>query len=152
MLLNTRASADTAEQARVREDQARQVEASGQVDAVVSTLLPRLFGPVALAERGELVDQTRVVMLKTPPRGVVGSLRGMAARPSRLAELPRITIPSLVIAGADDALIPVSEAKATAAGLPNSTLVVIPETGHLAPLENSAATNAAILKFLEALT
>jgi 3-oxoadipate enol-lactonase len=60
-------------------------------------------------------------------------------------------MPVLVLAGSDDALIPIEESCAIAADLPNSEMVVIPEAGHLAPLENPAPSNAAILRFLRSL-
>ena len=36
-----------------------------------------------------------------------------------------------------------------AEAIPGARLVTIPEAGHVAPLENHEATNAAILEFLE---
>src|SRR5262245_31643360 len=99
MLVNTRAAADTPETARVREDLAQQVEASGSVEAVVQTMLPKLVSPTTLRLRPELLDPVQRVMAGTSALGVAGSLRGMAARPDRTADLPRIAVPTLVIAG-----------------------------------------------------
>jgi pimeloyl-ACP methyl ester carboxylesterase len=50
--------------------------------------------------------------------------------------LPRLTVPTLVIAGAKDRLTPPSHAERIAAELPRlEQLIVLPETGHMGPLE-----------------
>jgi pimeloyl-ACP methyl ester carboxylesterase len=50
--------------------------------------------------------------------------------------LPRLTVPSIVIAGGSDRLTPPSHAKRIAEMLPQlEGLTVLPDTGHMAPLE-----------------
>ena len=151
MLLNTRAAADSPEAAANREEQAREVEASGDVEPVVAAMLPRLFAEATAKDHPEVVKRLHAHMSRTVPRAVVGALRGMAARPDRTEFLPRLAIPTLVIAGLDDAVVPMSEARAMAAAIPNAHFVAVPHAGHLAPLENHQATDAAILGFLESL-
>ena len=90
-------------------------------------------------------------MEKTPARAVAGALRGMAARPDRTAELAQIAVPTLVLVGADDAITPPDGAQKMAEAIPDAQIVVIPDAGHLAPLENPQATNEAILHFLRGL-
>ena len=148
MLMNTKATADPPETARVREELAREVEETGSVRSVVAAMLPRLFGPFAQANRPELIARIREVMERTSPRGVAGTLRGLAARADRTPDLARMSLPTLILAGSDDALIPLEESRAMASAMPNTEVVIVPETGHLAPLENPAAANAAILRFL----
>jgi pimeloyl-ACP methyl ester carboxylesterase len=151
MLLNTRAAADTPETAQIREELARQIDATGDVSPVVATMLPRLFGRTTMERRGDIVAMTEDVMRRSPARGVAGSLRGMAIRPDRTTDLGRITLPTLIVAGAEDALIPIEESRLMASALPNVELVLIPDAGHLAPLENPAASNVAMLRFLDSL-
>ncbi len=151
MLMDTRAGADSADTARVREDLAREVEQSGDVAPVVSSMLPKLFSPATRKNRPELIARINERMSKTPALGIVGTLRGLAVRPDRTTDLGRITVPTLVLVGNDDQITPPGEAQAMARVLPNATLVEIPDAGHLAPLENPAASNAAILKFLDGL-
>ena len=57
-------------------------------------------------------------------------------------------MPTLVLVGEDDAITPPDEARGMAGALPDARLEVIPDAGHLAPLENPAACNRAILTFL----
>ncbi len=150
MLMDTRAGADSPETARGRETLATRVEASGTADAVVESMLPRLFSPATRERRPQVMATVHDLMAKTSSRAIAGALRGMAARPDRTADLAGLTLPTLVLVGADDVITPPDEARTMAASLPNSRLEVIPNAGHLAPLENPEDSNRAILAFLNA--
>ena len=150
MLIDTKAEADSPEAARGREELAGSVEAAGNSAAVVAAMLPKLFSETTRQRRPELIAQMREVMERTPARAVAGALRGMAARPDRTAELAQIAVPTLVLVGADDAITPPDEAQKMAEAIPDAQIVIIPDAGHLAPLENPEATNEAILHFLRA--
>lgn len=93
----------------------------------------------------------KAVIERTAPIGVAGALRGMAIRPDRRGDLAKIAVPTLVIVGADDTITPPAEAQAMAEAIPNARLEVIPDAAHMAPYENHAAANAAILQFLQSL-
>ncbi|MBV8314238.1 MAG: hypothetical protein JOZ53_04825, partial [Planctomycetaceae bacterium] len=81
-------------------------------------LFPRLFSESTRVGHPERVTWLRAAMEKTSPRGVVGALRGMAVRPDRTADLARITVPTLVMVGADDVLTPPDEVRKMAEALP----------------------------------
>lgn len=151
MLMNTRAAGDPPATAQVREDLARELEATGKPDAVVDSMFPKLCAPITYARHPELIEPLRERALRANPRGLANTLRGLATRPDRTAQLGQIAAPTLVLAGADDQLIPIGESQTLADGIPGARLVTIPEAGHLAPVENKAATNAAILDFLASL-
>jgi pimeloyl-ACP methyl ester carboxylesterase len=151
MLMDTRAAADSPEAARNREELARRVDSEGHAGAVADAMVPRLFSEFTRTNRPGLIGPMREVMEKTPARAVAGALRGMARRLDRTAELPQIDVPTLVLVGADDVITPSDESRRMAEAIPNAQLVVVPHAGHLAPLENPAVANAAILGFLEGL-
>lgn len=151
MLIDTRPMADTPETARVREELAQQVAATGSVESVVQSMLPILFSPITRERRADLIARVAEQMLRTPPLGVIGALLGMAKRPDRQADLGRITIPTLVLVGQDDAVTPPDVSRKMAQAIPNAKLVEISAGGHLAVLENPIESNAAILGFLGSL-
>ena len=151
MLLNTRASGDSPETAANRREQARTVEASGDTEPVVAAMLPKLFVPSTFEAHPELITRTHHQMSRTPARALVGTLRGLAGRPDRTAFLPKISVPTLVVASLEDAIVPTAEAREMAAAIPRSHFIAIPHAGHMAPLENHQAVDAAILGFLESL-
>lgn len=59
-------------------------------------------------------------------------------------DLHTISVPTLVIHGERDAIIPLSDAKATAAAIPDCELVVIPDAGHVPTLTRPGPVVAAI--------
>ncbi len=147
VLCDTRAIADTPEGAQGRHQLAEQTMAEGTAP-IAEAMLPKLFGPQALESNREPVEATRRVILANPPAGVAAALRGMAARPDVTADLPRISLPVLVIVGQDDAISTVDEMRGIAQQIPGCEFVVIPRSGHMTPLENPVAFNEAIEQFL----
>lgn len=151
MLLNTRAAADTPEEAAKRREHADQIEASGDVEPFVAASLGRIFAEATPKAHPEVVRRTHAHMSRTTARAVAGTLRGLAARPDRTASLAKIAVPTLVVAGLEDQVVPTAEARAMAAAIPDAHFVAVPHAGHLSPLENHQAVDAAILGFLESL-
>jgi pimeloyl-ACP methyl ester carboxylesterase len=151
MLMDTKAAADTPEAAQAREVTAQAVLAADSAAPVVDAMLPRLFGKMTREQHPERVEPIKDIMSRMSPRGIAGAVRGMAARPDRRADLPKIVVPTLILVGDEDVITPQAEAKSMADALPNARLEVISQAGHLAPYENPSDANAAILRFLKSL-
>ncbi len=64
--------------------------------------------------------------------------------------LAAIAAPTLVIHGDVDPLVPAREGRALAAGIPGARLIMMPEVGHLPPVERPDEFNRAVLDFLAA--
>jgi len=64
------------------------------------------------------------------PAGVGRQFAAIVASGSRVELLERLSVPTLVLHGADDPLVPVEAGRHTAAQIPGSTLTVIPGMGH----------------------
>jgi pimeloyl-ACP methyl ester carboxylesterase len=69
-------------------------------------------------------------------------------RTSYVDRLPALTVSTLILHGADDPLVPVAVAERACRLIRNSRLEVIPECGHLAPLDQPAAVTRALTDFL----
>lgn len=147
ILCDTRAVADSADAAKERLETADKVLREG-AGVVAESMLPKLFAAATRDRRPEVVEATRQVILAAPPQGIAAALRGMAARPDVTAWLPKIDMPSLVVVGAEDKISTVDEMREIADSLPAARLVVVPQAAHLAPLENPAVVNAALMEFL----
>jgi pimeloyl-ACP methyl ester carboxylesterase len=147
ILFCTRAGADSAEGKIGRENLAQRAEREGAY-AVAEQMLPKMLAPTAVSSHPDLVEHVRKIMLATPVNGLTGSLRGMAARSSALDLLPKINVPTLVIAGENDLIIPTQEAESLAKSIPHAQLAMIPNAGHLASLENPSAVIASMKEFL----
>jgi pimeloyl-ACP methyl ester carboxylesterase len=64
------------------------------------------------------------------PVGVGRQFAAIMANGSRVDMLKKLSVPTLVLHGADDPLVPVEAGRHTAAQIPGSTLTVIPGMGH----------------------
>jgi pimeloyl-ACP methyl ester carboxylesterase len=62
--------------------------------------------------------------------------------------LPRIHVPTLLIYGENDVRAPRTVAEHLHAAIPGSTLVVVPNAGHVVNIEAPEAFNAATSEFL----
>ena len=69
-------------------------------------------------------------------------------RHSLLERLPEITLPTLILHGANDQFIPLQWAKKAHQLLPNSQLHIFPECGHWLPREKTAEFTRQVSEFL----
>ncbi len=67
------------------------------------------------------------------PAGVLRQMAAVIASPDRTEDLRKVTVPTVVVHGADDPLVKVSGGEATAAAVPDASLLVIPGMGHDLP-------------------
>jgi 3-oxoadipate enol-lactonase len=147
-LVNSQAGADTEEGRQSRAKMADRVAAEGS-KVVAEAMLPKLFAADLPAD-APIIEQVRRMILNTPPAGIIGSLKGMAARPDSGALLPKISVPVLILAGDKDQIIPPDKAKAMASAIKTATLTTVANAGHMAMLEQPEATTTAIGNFASA--
>ena len=83
--------------------------------------------------------------------GVVAALVAMRDRPDSTALLSDIQVPTLVVSGREDSIIPASESKRMAEAIPGAHYTVILDAGHLTPVEQPIATGRVVGEFIEAL-
>ena len=74
----------------------------------------------------------------------------LMTRPDQQDTLRGYHGPSLVLCGRDDGLCPVERHELMFDLLPNATLQIIEQAGHLPTLENPTDTTAALIRWLEA--
>jgi pimeloyl-ACP methyl ester carboxylesterase len=70
-------------------------------------------------------------------------------RTSYVERLPALSVATLIVHGADDPLLPVAIAERAHHLIPHSRLEVIPDCGHLAPLDQPEAVSRALSAFLQ---
>jgi 3-oxoadipate enol-lactonase len=148
VLQDTRPGADTEEGRANRVSLAARVLEEGAA-AAVEAFLPKLVGETTKRENPELVDRLRDRILAASPEGIAQALHGLGARPDSHDTLDRIQVPTLVVVGEEDVLTSPADAEAMAARIAGSRLEVIPRAGHLSNLENPAAYNEALARFLD---
>jgi 3-oxoadipate enol-lactonase len=95
----------------------------------------------------ELVERWQAVAWTAPPETLLADLRA-AGGFNVSGELSRLRMPALVVGGMDDLLTPPALSKDLAEGLPNARLVLMPQAGHMAFLEQPDRFHAALDPFL----
>jgi pimeloyl-ACP methyl ester carboxylesterase len=150
ILMSTRATPDDADGRARRDTMIARVRRDGPA-FLADDMVPRLLAPVTLQTMPEVVQQVRGMASGSPAPGVAGALAAMRDRPDSTPLLASITVPTLVLAGRDDLLIPPSAARAMAEAIPGAHHAVIPGAGHLPPLEQPVNTGRVVREFLEAL-
>ncbi len=114
-------------------------------------MLAWVLSPRTVAEKPGLVEMLVQRAVDNPyPTSLVGLRRqAEAIGPwSSLDRLGQISMPTLITTGADDIMVPPDRSRALAARIPHAELVVIPDAGHLHPIEQPEAFNRAMLAFL----
>ena len=147
ILCDTRATADTPEAAAARRTMADRVLREGMAP-LAETMLPKLFAETTRQRQPQVVEALRAVFDAGNPLGIAAAARGMAERPDMTSALAEIRCPTLVIVGQEDAISPPAEMGAIARAIPGAKFIDIPAAGHMAPLENPTAVNAAIAEFI----
>lgn len=150
ILSNTRAEGDSREGKAARDEMIQLVQREGP-GALIEQLLPKLLAPSSQSTMPQLVEHVRTMATASPPAGLVGALRAMRDRPDATGLLPTIRVPTLVVAGSEDRLIPPDHGKRMADAIPGAQFTVIPDAGHLAPMEQPTATSRVFGEFLQAL-
>jgi 3-oxoadipate enol-lactonase len=150
VLSDTKAGPDSPEGKKGRDENAAVARAQGS-GAVGEKMLPKMLTPKTATERTFISNAVRAMMARQPVNGVVGALEAMRDRPDSTPTLEGITVPTLVITGAEDALIPPKEAETMQAAIRGSRLVSIPGAAHLANFEAPDAFNHAVREFLKSM-
>lgn len=147
VLVDTKAQADSDEGRASRRRMLELIDRAGTA-GVVDEMLPRLLGASTQRDRPDLIQRVRTLMISSTPQALKAAVTAMMGRPDSHDLLARIHLPALVIAGEEDALIPVSAAEQMQQAMPGSVLEIIPRAGHLPTLEQPAACNAVLKRFL----
>ena len=147
-LLDTSARADLPEQASRRRG-LMTLAHMGKFKGVTPQLLPFLVHPGRLADE-DLVGRITDMAHEVGQEGFLRQQEAILWRPDSRDELAAIACPTLVLCGAEDQLTPPERAREMAAGILGARLVLIPDCGHMAPLERPAAVNDALKAWLRA--
>ncbi|WP_329489634.1 alpha/beta hydrolase [Kitasatospora sp. NBC_01246] len=149
LLANTKATADTDTARANRERIAAAVLAR---DSVQLLLDERMAAGQLGPDSGHLVDRVQGMIAAASPAAVAWAQRAMAARPQTLDVLAGVRVPTAVVAGELDGLMPLEEAELMVRARPDAELTVIPGVGHLSALEAPEAFDAAVRGLLARVT
>ena len=139
VLANTRAEPDPPEGAAARRALAERLRKEGHRFLVEEP-------PPLLAEDApeDLRERVRAMIADQTPDAIAAAALGMAERPDSVPDLPGIEVPTLVITGTADRLIPPDVTAGIAGRVPGAELLRIESAGHLSNLEAPEAFDTAL--------
>jgi 3-oxoadipate enol-lactonase len=147
VLSNTRATPDT-DESRAGRDKMIDLVTSQGIGPVADAMAPKLLGETTRREQPDLGDAVRRLILVNGREGVAAALGAIRDRADSTPLLASIAVPTLILHGDEDTVIPVDETHAMHRGIAGSALVVLPRVGHLANLEDAPGWNRALDQFL----
>ena len=144
-LLGTSPRPESDEMRAVREA-AIQLFAQGLAREVIEPNVAFAFHP---AHAEALAPSYLAFVLQAGTEQLIRQNRAVIARPDARLHLAQVRCPVLVVCGEDDQIAP-PEASRDIVGLaPNARLELIPRCGHMLTMEQPAAVNAALRRWLE---
>lgn len=114
---------------------------------IAEAMVERWFTAPTLAAKPAYLDTVRKMLLATSVEGFAGCTG--AIKHSGLSQrVAALRIPTLFLAGDQDAALPVELMRQVQSQVPGARAAAIPGAGHLSNLEQPAAFNEALLAFL----
>jgi len=123
------------------------VDAKG-MEPMVEPTISRWLTPKFVETHKDVIESVRAMIRRTPPKGYVGCCHAIKAL-DLTDRLKAITVPTLIIVGAQDMGTPLAASQAINQQIKGSQLVVLDPASHLSNLEQPEAFTKALEEFLK---
>lgn len=117
------------------------------MEPLVEPTIARWFTAPFREQRNEVIYRVRTMIRSTPVAGYTGCCHAIAAL-NLTERLKAITVPTLIIVGADDHATPVAASRIIHEQIKGSELAILKSAAHLSNLEQPQAFNEALMLFL----
>ena len=145
-LIDSSARPDSPEAIKKRQD-AIALARRGRFELAVATSFPNAVHPSHLSDNELRALHTRMA-LANGPETYIRQQDAIIARPDSRPDLPAIEVPTLVVVGDSDTITTPEAAQEMADNIPGARLVVVPEAGHMALVEQPDIVSSAMVKWL----
>ncbi|RYZ15009.1 MAG: alpha/beta fold hydrolase [Alphaproteobacteria bacterium] len=145
-LLSTSAKPDTPEKSKGRREQVAAARKAGNMRAGTKALFPKLVHPARHEDHPLLttfIEMAEHLGVDAFDR----QIEAIISREDARSLLSTIKIPTLVVVGKDDTLIPPDEGREIAAGIDGAKIEEIENAGHMCMIERPEAVTSALVKF-----
>jgi len=150
ILVGTQPAGDSDATKQARYETAEFVRREGTA-ALAERLIPRFLGKTTLATKRAGVETLRRLIGSSSPEAVAQACYGLASRRDSRCLLVDIKLPTLIVAGSEDAVVPSAQAEIMQREIRDSSLVVVEECGHLINLEQPKVLDGVVKNFLNRL-
>jgi pimeloyl-ACP methyl ester carboxylesterase len=146
VLLSTDPLAEAPAIAAARESRIIAARAGRLIEAMAEEVpfLTLADGPL----RQHIFATVRAMAQDLGPEVFIAQSRAMQRRPDQQKTLRRAMLPALILAGAEDRIVPLRRQELVAGLMPFAKLVVIEGASHMAPVEQPEAVTEALEAFL----
>ena len=144
VLMNTNYK-EPSEQTRINQQRFIGMAYLGQFKEITSEILIDAMLHPKNAEKQELRETILNMALNVRIDGFFNQVKAQLGRPDSTKDLQNIKCPTLIITGREDNICPLKLHEEMAEAIPNSTLKVIEECGHLSTLEQPNLVNNTII-------
>lgn len=148
ILLDTVSNADNNDGRLKRAAAIKRINTEG-LEPFVKDFISLCYGESYKKEHKADFEKRVALSASFNPLGVKGCLFAMLSRNDTTEYLSKITIPSLLLCGEDDALTPPQKMREMSQQIKNSEFILIKNSAHMSAIENSADINSAIKSFLK---
>jgi 3-oxoadipate enol-lactonase len=117
---------------------------------VAGQVKPIMFGPTFRADPASkpIMDEFFAGIARCNRAGLRKAVLAVANRQPVYDEIERISVPTLVIVGADDVPTPVAKGRRIAERIPGARFEIVPEAGHSSTVEQPEAIRTLLRDFL----
>jgi pimeloyl-ACP methyl ester carboxylesterase len=148
VLFDTKAEPDNAEGKTARNQMIDTARAKGS-KPIADKMQPRLLDPRTEQRAPAVVKRVRQMMESCPPQTIARALAAMRDRLDHTATLAAIRVPALIAVGESDAITPPDVARKMHQKIAGSRLEIIPDSGHMSPMEQPERVNEVLLSFIK---
>jgi len=148
ILCDTQCNADSPEGKANRYRAIEGIKSKG-VTEFGEAFVKKVFAPASLESKKDVVEKVRQVVLANSAPIMMAGLVALAERTESCSTLVNISVPTLFLCGADDAITPTAQSQFMHDKVTGSVLRIIENAGHVSNLEQPETFNFYIRDFLE---
>lgn len=150
VLADTRSEPDSDKSKLGRYTAIKTINTSG-LPALVDEFLKKSIASGIQSQDPKVMERAKKMALANTAEGVSAALLAITSRTDTTENLNRINIPTLVMQGEFDSVVPMDAARKLHQSIPGSEFFIVPKAGHLSNLENPEAFNNGLTAFLRKL-
>lgn len=147
VLANTKSEPDSDKSKLGRYQALKTIREQG-LSIFAESFLKASLAPSILKEKPNIFENTKRIADSNTPEGVSAAILALTSRTDTTHGLSNVHVPTLILQGELDTIIPLETAQSLNEKIKGSKLFLIPKAGHFSNLENPDAFNTHLKKFL----